>query len=189
VEEFGLRGEVAVERSARDTRLDRDVLDRHAVQSGAQHQAGRRLENALLGGDGARVGPARERRRLVPPAGAACASARAAFPGRRLFTHSSCSCWRLGRYPARQRASIVRISETLPTLPLSSALNCKHRGDRMHSTDRWGTGQRDTVIAALDRAVAAHPDRTMLDFGGETYSYRDVDSLSTAFAHSLSALG
>jgi len=59
----------------------------------------------------------------------------------------------------------------------------------MHSTDRWGTGQRDTVIAALDRAVAAHPDRTMLDFGGETYSYRDVDSLSTAFAHSLSALG
>lgn len=59
----------------------------------------------------------------------------------------------------------------------------------MSSTDRWGTGQRDTVIAALDRAVAAHPDRIMLDFGGDTYSYAEVDRRATAQAHALAALG
>ncbi|MCU6453135.1 ATP-dependent acyl-CoA ligase [Sphingomonas sp. A2-49] len=57
------------------------------------------------------------------------------------------------------------------------------------SIDPWGTGTRDTVIAALDRAVAAHRDRIMLDFGGQTFSYGDVDRLSTAFAHALAALG
>jgi crotonobetaine/carnitine-CoA ligase len=59
----------------------------------------------------------------------------------------------------------------------------------MTSIDRWGTGRRDTVIAALQRAVAAHPDRIMLDFGGETYSYGEIDRLSTAFGHALAALG
>ena len=53
----------------------------------------------------------------------------------------------------------------------------------------WGSGQRDTVIAALDRAIADHPDRIMLDFAGETYTYGDVDRLSTSFAHALAALG
>jgi crotonobetaine/carnitine-CoA ligase len=59
----------------------------------------------------------------------------------------------------------------------------------MASTDRWGTGRRDTVIAALQRAVAAHADRIMLDFGGRTYTYGEVDRLSTAFGHALAALG
>ncbi|RKI21154.1 ATP-dependent acyl-CoA ligase, partial [Corallococcus sp. AB004] len=57
------------------------------------------------------------------------------------------------------------------------------------SIDPWGTGKRDTVIAALDRAIAAHPDRIMLDFGGQTFSYGDIDRLSTAFARELAALG
>lgn len=59
----------------------------------------------------------------------------------------------------------------------------------MPVNDRWGTGQRDTVIAALDRAVVAHPERIMLDFGGDTFTYREVDTRATAFAHALAALG
>jgi carnitine-CoA ligase len=59
----------------------------------------------------------------------------------------------------------------------------------MGNIETWFVGQQDTVIAALDRAVAAHPDRILLDFGGETYSYAEVDRLSTRFAHSLSRLG
>ncbi|MDB5669481.1 MAG: AMP-binding enzyme family protein [Alphaproteobacteria bacterium] len=59
----------------------------------------------------------------------------------------------------------------------------------MDSTDRWGTGRRDTVIAALQRAVAAHPDRIMLDFGGKTFTYSEIDRLSTAFGHALVELG
>lgn len=59
----------------------------------------------------------------------------------------------------------------------------------MQSPERWGADGRDTVIAALDRAAAAHPERILLDFGGETYTYRDVDRLSTRFARSLAALG
>jgi crotonobetaine/carnitine-CoA ligase len=55
--------------------------------------------------------------------------------------------------------------------------------------ETWAVGERDTVIAALDRAVAAHPDRILLDFAGELYTYSDVDSLSTRLAHSLEALG
>src|SRR5437867_3898117 len=55
--------------------------------------------------------------------------------------------------------------------------------------DTWGWGDRDTVIAALDRAVAADPDRILLDFGGDLYSYRQVDRLSTRLAHSIASLG
>lgn len=53
----------------------------------------------------------------------------------------------------------------------------------------WSIGQQDTVIAALDRAVAAHPDRVLLDFGGQLFTYADVDRLSTQFAHALAELG
>ncbi len=53
----------------------------------------------------------------------------------------------------------------------------------------WSEGQQDTVIAALDRAVAAHPDRVLLDFGGQLFTYADVDRLSTRLAHSLAQLG
>lgn len=55
--------------------------------------------------------------------------------------------------------------------------------------DTWSVGERDTVIAALDRAVAAHPDRILLDFSGDRYSYAEVDRLSTRLAHSLAAFG
>ncbi|MFN3725958.1 MAG: AMP-binding protein [Allosphingosinicella sp.] len=54
---------------------------------------------------------------------------------------------------------------------------------------KWEFGERDTVIAALDRAVAAHPDRVLLDFGGEMYSYGAVDRLSNRLAHALAGLG
>ena len=59
----------------------------------------------------------------------------------------------------------------------------------MGNTDTWSLGEQDTVIAALDRAVAAHPDRVLLDFSGELYTYREVDQLSTRLANSLAALG
>lgn len=55
--------------------------------------------------------------------------------------------------------------------------------------DTWSVGERDTVIAALDRAVARHPDRILLDFSGNLYTYSEVDSLSTRMAHALAALG
>ncbi len=59
----------------------------------------------------------------------------------------------------------------------------------MGNQETWSLGERDTVIAALERAVKAHPERVLLDFGGALYSYAEVDNLSTAMAHSLSDLG
>jgi len=59
----------------------------------------------------------------------------------------------------------------------------------MGRADTWSVGEQDTVIAALDRAVGRHPDRVLLDFGGELYTYADVDRLSTLLAHSLAGLG
>lgn len=55
--------------------------------------------------------------------------------------------------------------------------------------ETWSVGERDTVIAALDRAVARHPDRILLDFGGDLYTYKEVDLLSTRLAHSLADMG
>lgn len=57
------------------------------------------------------------------------------------------------------------------------------------STDTWSVGEQDTVIAALDRAVASHPDRVLLDFSGELTTYGDVDRLSTRMANALRELG
>ncbi|MEZ3187482.1 AMP-binding protein, partial [Pseudomonas sp. LM13] len=57
------------------------------------------------------------------------------------------------------------------------------------NTDTWAVGERDTVIAALERAVARHPDKVLLDFSGELYTYRETDLLSTKMAHSLASLG
>jgi carnitine-CoA ligase len=59
----------------------------------------------------------------------------------------------------------------------------------MGNTATWSLGEQDTSIAALDRAVAKHPDRVLLDFGGELHSYGDVDRRSTRLAHALAALG
>lgn len=55
--------------------------------------------------------------------------------------------------------------------------------------DTWSLGEQDTVIAALERAVTAHPERILLDFSGELYTYKQVDQLSTRLANSLSTLG
>ena len=59
----------------------------------------------------------------------------------------------------------------------------------MGKADTWSLGQQDTVIAALDRAVASHPDRVLLDFSGDLTTYGEVDRLSTRLAHALAALG
>ena len=59
----------------------------------------------------------------------------------------------------------------------------------MGNPETWSVGQQDTIIAALDRAVVAHPERVLLDFGGELYTYAQVDQLSTRLAHSLAQLG
>ena len=53
----------------------------------------------------------------------------------------------------------------------------------------WRTGPRDTPVAALRRAVAAHPDKIFLDFSGETHTYVEFDETSNRFAHSLQDLG
>lgn len=53
----------------------------------------------------------------------------------------------------------------------------------------WSLGQQDTVLAALDRAVAARGDKVFLDFEGETYTFRELDTLSTRMGHELKALG
>src|ERR1700722_11356895 len=58
-------------------------------------------------------------------------------------------------------------------------LGCEKSTDGVGSPDTWAFGERDTVIAALDRAVAAHPNRILLDFGGEIYTYADVDRRAT----------
>lgn len=55
--------------------------------------------------------------------------------------------------------------------------------------DTWSVGDRDTVIAALARAVQAHPERVLLDFSGKLFTYGEVDRLSTRLAHALEALG
>ncbi|KCZ45758.1 ATP-dependent acyl-CoA ligase [Hyphomonas sp. CY54-11-8] len=53
----------------------------------------------------------------------------------------------------------------------------------------WSLGERDTVIDALQRAVAKTPDKVLADFEGETYSYLEVESRATRFAHMLAGLG
>lgn len=53
----------------------------------------------------------------------------------------------------------------------------------------WRTGPRDTPIAALRRAVEAHPDKVFLDFSGETHTYSAFDRTSNRFAHVLQDFG
>jgi carnitine-CoA ligase len=55
--------------------------------------------------------------------------------------------------------------------------------------ENWSVGQRDTAIDALDRAVAKHPDRILLDIGGDFFTYGDIDRLSTRLANALGKLG
>ncbi|WP_296261281.1 MULTISPECIES: ATP-dependent acyl-CoA ligase [unclassified Pseudomonas] len=55
--------------------------------------------------------------------------------------------------------------------------------------EAWTVGERDTVISALERAVARAPDKVLLDFSGTLYTYREVDQLSNRMAHALADLG
>lgn len=57
------------------------------------------------------------------------------------------------------------------------------------NSETWAVGERDTVIAALDRTVARLPDKVMLDFSGELYTYAEIDRLSTRMANSLASHG
>lgn len=59
----------------------------------------------------------------------------------------------------------------------------------MGNPETWSLGEQDTVIDALDRAVAAHPDRVLLDFSGQLHTYAEVDKASTRLAHAFAALG
>ncbi|MFB0874897.1 MULTISPECIES: AMP-binding protein [unclassified Sphingobium] len=52
-----------------------------------------------------------------------------------------------------------------------------------------GPPRQDTICAALDRAVAAAPDRVFADFCGETYTYAEVDRLADALTRGLVAVG
>lgn len=53
----------------------------------------------------------------------------------------------------------------------------------------WTPGQRDTPVAALARAVAAHPHKVFLDFSGDETTYAEFDALSNRMAHAMQALG
>lgn len=48
---------------------------------------------------------------------------------------------------------------------------------------------QDTITAALARAVAQAPDKVYLDFSGQTYTFADIDRMSTELAHGLLGLG
>lgn len=57
------------------------------------------------------------------------------------------------------------------------------------ATPGWTPGLRDTPVAALARAVAAHPHKVLFDFSGEKTTYAEFDALSNRMAHALQALG
>lgn len=59
----------------------------------------------------------------------------------------------------------------------------------MNSLPVWSKGDRDTVTAALTRAVAKFPERILFDFTGEMYTFAEVDALSNRLARGLLDLG
>lgn len=58
-----------------------------------------------------------------------------------------------------------------------------------NSDIHWSTGEEDTVNAVLRRAVAQYGERQYLDFLGDTYSYKDMDTIACRLANGLSQLG
>lgn len=48
---------------------------------------------------------------------------------------------------------------------------------------------QDTINAALRRAADEAPERIFLDFSGETYSFGEIDAVSTEIAHGLQSIG
>lgn len=53
----------------------------------------------------------------------------------------------------------------------------------------WSPDTRETVTEILARAVERFGDNVWLDFQGETYTYKQVDALSTRLAHGLADRG
>ncbi len=53
----------------------------------------------------------------------------------------------------------------------------------------WKTGEQDSMVAALDRAAQAWPDRVWLDFLGETFTFAEMDRATNRMAHALVGLG
>lgn len=59
----------------------------------------------------------------------------------------------------------------------------------MAHEDGWSLGEEDTAVWALARATKRHPDKILLDVEGETYSYADIDLVTTRLANALADLG
>ena len=53
----------------------------------------------------------------------------------------------------------------------------------------YNAGQPDTLMHALDRAVASAGDEIFIDICGDTVTYREIDRRATRLAHALSELG
>lgn len=53
----------------------------------------------------------------------------------------------------------------------------------------WSSDIRETVTEVLARSAARYPNNILLDFQGETYTYSNIDQLSTRLAHGLAARG
>lgn len=53
----------------------------------------------------------------------------------------------------------------------------------------YSAGRRDTLAAALARAVARYPDEIFFDFEGEAIGYAELDRQTTRFGNALKALG
>jgi carnitine-CoA ligase len=53
----------------------------------------------------------------------------------------------------------------------------------------WSSGDQDTTLGALRRAVAESPEETFLDFSGDKTSYGDFFQLAMRLAHGLRSAG
>ena len=56
-------------------------------------------------------------------------------------------------------------------------------------TPVWSGQAQDTVLHLLEQRLASTPERPVLDFRGDIYTYRRLDEQSTRLAHGLRALG
>ena len=54
---------------------------------------------------------------------------------------------------------------------------------------RWSSGEEDTTLAVLRRAVEQSPDTTFLDFDGDKTSYESLFQRVMRLAHGLQAEG
>lgn len=59
----------------------------------------------------------------------------------------------------------------------------------MTAHTQWTSDEQDTMVAALERAVAAWPEKPFIDFLGDVVTFGGFDTLSTRFANALIGLG